>query len=81
MSDKTDEVVKTEQLEAGQSRRDFLKNAGKFAVYTPPTMMLLMKPGYASMSKSFCGRPGKQKMHHHNGGRGRRIGFRNKKHD
>ena len=27
-----------------ESRRDFLKKAGKFAVYTPPAVMMLMKP-------------------------------------
>ncbi|MGB5301414.1 MAG: hypothetical protein WBN08_09400 [Thiogranum sp.] len=50
---------------AGQSRRDFLKTAGKFAVYTPPAVMMLMKPGYARMNKSMTGRP-----HHHHGDNG-----------
>ena len=27
------------------SRRKFLKTAGKFAVYTPPALMLMSKPG------------------------------------
>lgn len=27
-----------------ESRREFLKKAGKFAVYTPPTISLLMHP-------------------------------------
>jgi len=50
---------------AGQARRDFLKTAGKFAVYTPPAVMMLMKPGYARMNKSMTGRP-----HHHHGNNG-----------
>ena len=32
-----------------ESRRDFLKKAGKFAVYTPPAVMVLMKPSYATV--------------------------------
>ena len=28
-----------------ESRRKFLKTAGKFAVYTPPVLMLMSKPG------------------------------------
>ena len=28
-----------------ESRREFLKTAGKLAVYTPPTMLVLMYPG------------------------------------
>jgi len=49
----------------GQARRNFLKTAGKFAVYTPPAVMMLMKPGYARMNKSMTGRP-----HHGNNGIG-----------
>ncbi len=41
-----------------ESRRDFLKKAGKFAVYTPPAVMVLMKPSYATVSGSANGRPG-----------------------
>ena len=41
-----------------ESRRDFLKKAGKFAVYTPPAVMVLMKPSYATVSDSSNGRPG-----------------------
>ena len=40
-----------------ESRRDFLKKAGKFAVYTPPAVMVLMKPSYATVSGSTNGRP------------------------
>ena len=40
-----------------ESRRDFLKKAGKFAVYTPPAVMVLMKPSYATVSGSANGRP------------------------
>jgi hypothetical protein len=52
-----DEVVEVNQSETEKSRRSFLKKAGKFAVYTPPAVMLLMKPSFAHMSKSFVGRP------------------------
>ncbi len=34
------------------NRREFLKRAGKFAAYTPPTLMLLMQPSYAKIAKS-----------------------------
>jgi len=51
---------------AVQARRNFLKTAGKFAVYTPPAVMMLMKPGYARMNKSMTGRP----YHHGDNGIG-----------
>ena len=35
-----------------QRRRDFLKTAGKLAVYTPPIMMLLMKPTTSAIAAS-----------------------------
>ncbi len=35
-----------------ESRRDFLKKAGKFAVYTPPALMIMTKSGHAEMKKS-----------------------------
>ena len=37
---------------ADNSRRDFLKKAGKLAIYTPPAMMVMMKPSHASFTKS-----------------------------
>lgn len=43
--------------EVGNARRQFLKTAGKFAVYTPPAMMMLMKPSHASVMYSVVGRP------------------------
>ena len=49
--------VDPERLVA-ESRRDFLKKAGKFAVYTPPAVMVLMRPSYATVSGSANGRPG-----------------------
>ncbi len=39
------------------SRRDFLKTAGKFAVYTPPALMLMSSPGHTKFAKS-CTVPG-----------------------
>jgi formiminotetrahydrofolate cyclodeaminase len=38
-------------------RRDFLKNAGRFAIYTPPAVMLLMRPSQATVLKSAVGKP------------------------
>lgn len=51
------DAVDPEQVVA-ESRRDFLKKAGKFAVYTPPAVMVLMRPSYATVSGSANGRPG-----------------------
>jgi hypothetical protein len=36
------------------SRRDFLKKAGKVAVYTPPAMMALSYPSLEAIAKSGC---------------------------
>ena len=35
-----------------ESRRDFLKTAGKFAVYAPPALLLMGKPSHATFTKS-----------------------------
>jgi len=42
-----------------EARRQFLKKAGKFAVYTPPAVMMLMKPSFAGNTQkgSWMGRP------------------------
>ena len=40
------------EKEVTDSRRDFLKKAGKLAVYTPPAMLVLMTPSYANMTES-----------------------------
>jgi len=42
-----------------EARRRFLKKAGKFAVYTPPAVMMLMKPTFAGdrCKGSWLGRP------------------------
>lgn len=37
---------------AREARRDFLKKAGRFAIYTPPAMMVLMKPGREAIAQS-----------------------------
>ena len=42
---KQQNITETSQRSNETSRRDFLKTAGKIAVYTPPAIMLLMKPG------------------------------------
>jgi hypothetical protein len=40
------------KIESADSRRDFMKAAGKLAVYTPPVMMLLMKPSKEAIAQS-----------------------------
>ncbi len=50
--------VDTQSLEAREtSRRDFMKTAGKFALYTPPAIMLLMNPSRKAVASSFPGTP------------------------
>ena len=38
--------------EVAQSRRKFLKSAAKLAVYTPPAMLVVSKPSFASFAQS-----------------------------
>ena len=38
-----------------KNRRAFLKKAGKYAVYTPPAMMMLMHPSANAVMKSAMG--------------------------
>ncbi len=47
---KTEEQSSNEPAATGvqESRRKFLEQAGKLAVYTPPAMVLLMKPSIAN---------------------------------
>ena len=40
---------------AGKSRRDFVKLAGKVAIYTPPVMAGLAAPSVQAISKSAIG--------------------------
>ena len=54
-----------------KNRRAFLKKAGKFAVYTPPAMMLLMHPSANAVMKSAVGRCDQDGG---NKGNGRRYG-------
>ena len=37
-----------------ESRREFIKAAGKLAVYTAPAMLVLMKPSREAIAKSGC---------------------------
>lgn len=39
---------KTGNTETDNSRRDFLKKAGKLAVYTPPIMLAMSSPSFAT---------------------------------
>ena len=43
---------KHDRKDVSDSRRNFVKSAGKLAVYTPPAMVALMKPSYASFRLS-----------------------------
>lgn len=51
MNDKHDSLDARDK-EVTESRREFLKKAGRFAVYTPPAVMLLMQPSHATMMQS-----------------------------
>ena len=42
----------------GSARRDFLKKAGKFAIYTPPAIMMLMHPSANAVRGSLKGNNG-----------------------
>ncbi len=37
-----------------ESRRKFIKTAGRFAVFVPPALMVMTKPGQANFTKT-CG--------------------------
>jgi hypothetical protein len=50
MNENTKEGQTTEGVES--SRRRFLKTAGKIAIYTPPAMLLMSKPSFATFGKS-----------------------------
>lgn len=41
-----------------ESRRRFIKAAGKLAIYTPPAMMVLMNPSVEAFAKSAGGEEG-----------------------
>jgi hypothetical protein len=51
--DRTPATEATDALDA--SRRAFLKNAGKFAVYTPPAMLALSSPSFKAIAQSSGG--------------------------
>lgn len=54
-------MSKEENNQTQTSRRDFLKTAGKFAVYTPPAILLMSQPGNTVFAKSLnaaCTVPG-----------------------
>jgi hypothetical protein len=38
--------------EIEESRREFMKAAGRFAVYTPPALLVLMKPSREAIARS-----------------------------
>jgi hypothetical protein len=45
------------QDESTEARRNFLKRAGQFAIYTPPAMLMLMHPSRKAIAQTL----GKQK--------------------
>ena len=47
MSDNTNNTESS-----SESRRDFIKKAGKFAIYAPPAIMLMSKTGHATIASS-----------------------------
>jgi hypothetical protein len=47
-----DSIDKSGLDEAENSRREFLKAAGKLAVYTPPVLMVLMRPTPNAIAQS-----------------------------
>ncbi|WP_407119834.1 hypothetical protein [Bradyrhizobium sp. STM 3561] len=52
------------QLDAGDDRREFLKNCGRFAAVTPPTLTLLLSTSLTSAAiAGSAGRP----VHGNNG--------------
>jgi hypothetical protein len=50
-----DSIDKTGLDEAEKSRREFIKAAGKLAVYTPPALMILMRPTPDAIARSAGG--------------------------
>jgi len=72
MTDKENTMTKsTENEAASESRRDFLKKAGAFALYAPPAITLLANPSHASVRKSPGGNrdyDGYRRPRNHNGG-------------
>jgi len=46
------EPEKEIQASDEESRREFLVKAGKFAIYTPPAVMLLMHPSKDALARS-----------------------------
>lgn len=57
MTDHTNEATGVTQSESKNSRREFLKKAGKVAIYAPPAVLLLSKPSFATLKGSYdnCG--------------------------
>jgi hypothetical protein len=67
--ERTPTVSEESRLEA---RRDFLKKAGKFALYTPPVVTLLMYPSMQAIAKSSGGGGGGGAIGRRGRGSGRR---------
>lgn len=64
-----------------ESRRKFVQAAAKIAVYTPPAMMLLMKPDVAAFAQSAGGGHGGGHGRGNGGGQDRRRNKRKKRRD
>ncbi len=72
MENKTSKLKELISIE--ESRRDFLKKAGKMAIYTPPAIMLLMHPSRHALACSV--RPPKQGDYSGKGDWGKGGGFK-----
>jgi len=70
--------TKMEQEVTTESRRKFLKTAGKFAVYTPPALML-MSNASATYMKDTTGQVKKHYKHDYKHKYGRKYGDQSKK--
>lgn len=42
------------EQQSPKSRREFLKTIGKFAIYTPPALMMMDKAGADGITQSMC---------------------------
>jgi hypothetical protein len=48
MNEQNEQIEPKTDTETDNSRRDFLKKAGKLAVYTPPIMLAMSSPSFAT---------------------------------
>lgn len=74
-SDKKNVVDVAEEGEVvAESRRKFIKTAGKLGLYTPPALMVLMNPSAEAFAKSADGRDVRARIRRRKRRRRRRLG-------